>query len=369
MVTTLKTTFNGTNSQDGFENEDHNDTTDSGKKSQGQENGDWEVEVEDDKTVNPTNSQNEEKDASGKENEEDKVENVKELQTSDVEPGFETVTEFTSTTYDRIVFPSQNTTMTSTENTLISSTEGIESTTENTTISSTENTTKSLIENTIISNQEKTTIFARENTTLLTTSSSLQTSSTLSPVTSAIPSLLTSSFSISLTSMLSTSSDMSKTQPTQSPLLKIHGIDLNDNVLIIIASIISCLVIFSCLILILFKHKKNQKKELMRVKTPPKRTGSALNYEVLQEIHKDIETNSMKGPDEAIIIRCISSFSSPTPSLPTIESRVSSVTSLTPPPPPPPLSISPLNKDLDWMWDSSGNWSSYANNQAFWNTR
>ena len=138
-----------------------------------------------------------------------------------------------------------------------------------------------------------------------------------------------------------------------------------------------------CILVVIFllccflrsKLKKREKKDGVGI-PQTQRNQSALDYEILDEIRRDIEEEK---PQPEVVITdlslimprlsprsgsVLSSTSSSPESLPS--SRASTARLLVTPRP---ISSSPLGSDWRQMWDSSGNWSSYADDRAFWNTR
>ena len=144
--------------------------------------------------------------------------------------------------------------------------------------------------------------------------------------------------------------------------------------LILIGGAIGAILFLCCLVLIC-KLKKKKKKEKNFTIEDDLRPGkvSALDCEILDEINRNIDDD--KSYPEVVIsdLTAIMGRLSPdstvsrsssrcTEDLPSRASTARLVLSPSP-------ATSPLGTDWRQMWDSTGNWSSYADDQAFWKTR
>ena len=134
-------------------------------------------------------------------------------------------------------------------------------------------------------------------------------------------------------------------------------------------------IFFLCCLVLICKLKKKKKKEKNFTIEGDVRPGkvSALDCEILDEINRNIDDD--KSYPEVVIsdLTAIMGRLSPdstesrtssrcTEDLPSRASTARLVLSPSP-------ATSPLGTDWRQMWDSTGNWSSYADDQAFWKTR
>ena len=147
----------------------------------------------------------------------------------------------------------------------------------------------------------------------------------------------------------------------------------------LIVCVLSFLFLLCCFLLLFSKLKKREKKYDEKI-PQTLRNQSALDCEILDEIRRDIDDDNDEEPEVVITdlaqiisslsprsASVLSSSSSSSPgSLPSSRSSTASTTRLLVTPSP---AASPLGTDWRQMWDSSGNWSSYADDRAFWTTR
>ena len=278
------------------------------------------------------------------------------------------VTELLTSTYDKIIFPDKNTTLPTTP---ITATTQIMTTTTATTLTTTGDPS--------------------------TTSSSTLTTLTDQPSTDFVTATTESVI------LNTTPPSLQEPSPLQEDVSWMDDILWPWPVIIIIGCI--AFLLLSCCVLYYFcKFKKNKKYDNI-ISTPGKRM-SPLHCEILNEINKDIDKKdeekkmpmimtdltlsrsssslSIRSTASTTTIMSISSKGDISP-LPTTSpfgqevsqlidvkssSRSSSSTrekssSASPMP------TSPYGRELDWLWDSYGNWSTYADNsnQSFWKTR
>ena len=310
------------------------------------------------------------------------------------------ITELTTTTYDKIIFPSNITTtaLTSASTKILTTTTISEPST-------------SILSTSTLTSQPSTDFITPTTTTTTIVESSTSIKSTLTTVTES-----TSTDLITSTTETKTSSEDLFTSPP--PLQAPSPLQDDDSwmneahiPLIIILGCIAFLLLSCCLLYYFCKNKKHKKHHILHaaVSIPGKRE-SPLHSEILDEINKDIDKKDEENKLPMIMVDQLISRSSSslsirsTASTTTIMSTSSKGDISTSPLPTTspfgqeagqltedkpqsrsssssntrdksssasPLAASPYGRELTWMWDSNGNWSTYADssNQSFWKTR
>ena len=228
------------------------------------------------------------------------------------------------------------------------------------------------------------------------------------------------------TNLSSTNEQSTKSSfPVESPLLlEEKSMDFENGFWLIISTATISICLLICCSVFVCRWKERKYKRFTGAASPPIRPNSSLNNKILHQINYETGKNNRLLSSHSILVgdsklteveidqpisrasnRSNSSSSMFLPPIrpsstasvidkirgmrsssaisvisPTQTSRSSSrVTSEAPVPffqhrPPSVGSLtssraSPYGRDIDWLWDSYGNWSSYANNQAFWKTR
>ena len=265
--------------------------------------------------------------------------------TSTIKPRF---LEEQTTSYEKIVFPNITTEQTTLDTVL-------------TTIRSTTSQSTPLI----------TTSTSTSTSTLTsTTSTTLETSSTTSYTET---SKYTAEQSLWTDNRITTDFNFTPTSPENSAFSSTE-FDWSFS-LFVIGGIIAFICFLFCFAL-LCKYKKNKKEKTDDVKVDTMQgRSSGLDYEILDEISRDIDDGDDKSQSEVVITDLSSVLARLSPRSPVSRSssreseshpsRSSTARMVMTPQP----SISPLGSDWRQMWDSYGNWSSYADDNAFWRTR